>query len=181
MTNQITPITLTTARLRLVGADVALLRADLAGRHALGAALVAHVADTWPPEYYDTAAVQWMLNAGAALDASNTNSPWRSYYVVFSAPTPTLVGTVGFKSAPDKHGTVEIGYSVVASFQRRGIASEAVAALIAHAYTHGATAVAAETFPELVASLGVMRRCGLVHAGQGSEAGAVRYVHHRGG
>ena len=176
MTNRITPITLTTARLRLVGADIPLLRADLAGKQALGTALDVEVADTWPPEYYDTDAVQWTLNVAETLA---DDSPWRSYYIVLNASTPTLVGTAGFKSAPDEHGVVEIGYSVTASFQRRGIASEAAEALITHAYEHGAKAVAAETFPELVASLGVMRRLGMVHAGQGSEAGTVRYLHHR--
>ncbi len=176
MTNRITPTTLTTARLRLLGADVQLLRADLAGADALGAALGATVADTWPPEYYDTPAVQWMLKAVEALDV---DSPWRSYYIVLNAAIPTLVGTAGFKSAPNERGIVEIGYSVVASFQRRGIASEAIDALITHAYAHGAKAVVAETYPALVASLGVMRRCGMVHAGQGSEAGTVRYVHQR--
>jgi [ribosomal protein S5]-alanine N-acetyltransferase len=175
MTNRITPTTLTTPRLRLVGADAPLLRADLAGTQALGAALPAEVADTWPPEHYDADAVRWMLNAADALEV---DSPWRGYYIVLNAPKPTLVGTVAFKSAPNEFGIVELGYSVVASFQRRGIASEAVDALITHAYAHGAKAVAAETYPELVASLGVMRRCGMVHAGPGSEARTVRYLHH---
>lgn len=176
MTNRITPITLTTARLRLLGADVPLLHADLAGADALGTALGAAVADTWPPEYYDTPAVQWMLKAVEALDV---DSPWRSYYIVLNAAIPMLVGTAGFKSAPNERGIVEIGYSVVASFQRRGIASEAAEAFITHAYAHGAKAVVAETYPELVASLGVMRRCGMVQAGQGSEVGTVQYIHQR--
>lgn len=182
MKNRVTPPTLTTARLRLVGAGTPLLRADLASTSALSALLSAEVANTWPPEYYDKDAVQWMLNATEALDASGTNemgSLWRSYYIVLEAPMPILVGTVGFKSAPNASGVVEIGYSVVTSFQRRGIASEAVKALITQAYTHGARAVVAETYPELFASIGVMRRCGMIHEGAGSEPDTVRYLHRR--
>lgn len=174
MTNRITIIT---PRVQLIGADVSLLQADLAGIDTLGVALGAAVAATWPPEHYDTAAVQWMLNATEALAV---NAVWRSYYIVLTQPhaeRTTLVGTAGYKSAPNEQGVVEIGYSVVTSFQRQGIATEAARALIRQAYAHGAKAVAAETFPELVASLGVMRRCGMVVEGRGSETGTVRYVH----
>jgi [ribosomal protein S5]-alanine N-acetyltransferase len=171
MTNR---ITLTTPSLKLIGADAQLLRADLDGPEALGRALGAAVADTWPPEHYDTPAVEWMLRATGQLPA---HALWRSYYIVLALHPAMLVGTAGYKAAPDKDGMVEIGYSVVASFQRQGIASEAVSALLAQAYANGARAVAAETYPELVASLGVMRRCGMTYEGPGSEAGTVRYVH----
>jgi [ribosomal protein S5]-alanine N-acetyltransferase len=174
MTNR---IIISTPRLQLIGADVSLLRADLESLDALRAALDVTIAETWPPEHYDAAAVRWMLNATEALAV---DAIWRSYYIVLMSPhgeRGTLVGTAGYKSAPNEHGTVEIGYSVVESFHRQGIASEAVRALIAHAYTQDAKAVTAETYPNLIASLGVMRRCGMTYEGPGSEAGTVRYIH----
>jgi [ribosomal protein S5]-alanine N-acetyltransferase len=174
MTNR---IILNTLRLQLVGADVALLRADLTSVDALSATLDTSIAETWPPEYYDAAAVQWMLNATEALV---DDAVWRSYYIVLMPPSverATLVGTAGYKSAPNEHGVVEVGYSIVASFQRQGIASEAVRAIIAQAYVHCAKAVTAETYPHLIASIGVMRRCEMIDEGPGSEEGTVRYVH----
>jgi [ribosomal protein S5]-alanine N-acetyltransferase len=175
MTNR---ITLNTLRLKLIGADDDLLRADLEGPETLGRALGVSVADTWPPEHYDPPAVKWMLSAIESLPA---HAVWRGYYIVLARtqtrPEPMLVGTAGYKAAPDQHGVVEIGYSVVPPFQRQGIVSEAVNALLAQAYANGASAVAAETFPGLAASLGVMRRCGMVYEGTGSESGTVRYVH----
>jgi [ribosomal protein S5]-alanine N-acetyltransferase len=171
MTNR---ITLNTSRLKLIGADAHLLRADLEGRETLGRALGVTIADAWPPEHYDPPAVEWMLSAIASLPA---HAVWRGYYIVLAQNPPILIGTAGYKSVPDNDGVVEIGYSVASSFQRQGIASEAVSALLAQAYANGASAVAAETFPTLVASLGVMRRCGMVCVGPGSESGTVRYVH----
>ena len=171
-------ITFNTPRLLLIGADALLLRAELAGfqaktHAALAVAIEANVPDKWPPELYDEAAVEWMRQATFALPLA---SIWRSYYIALKEPTLTLVGVAGYKYAPDAEGVVEIGYSVLASHQRQGIASEAVEALIAQAFAHGARAIAAETYPALVASLGVMRRAGMMTAGAGSENGTVRYL-----
>ena len=178
-------ITLNTPRLQLIGADATLLRTELAGLQvqshtAFASAIQADVPAAWPPEFYDAPAVEWMLNATATLAAG---SVWRSYYIALKQDCTTqvrshitLVGIAGFKSAPDANGVVEVGYSVLQTYQRQGIASEAVDALIALAKASGAKTVAAETYPELVASLGVMRRCGMTYEGVGSETGTVRYV-----
>jgi RimJ/RimL family protein N-acetyltransferase len=37
------------------------------------------------------------------------------------------------------------------------------------------TRVTAETYPELVGSIGVLRRCGFRFIGEGSEPGVIRY------
>ena len=37
------------------------------------------------------------------------------------------------------------------------------------------TRVTAETYPELVGSIGVLRRCGFRFIGEGSEVGVIRY------
>jgi RimJ/RimL family protein N-acetyltransferase len=71
---------------------------------------------------------------------------WKAWFVSLQSPAfpassvdvPTLVGTIGFKGPPgppasDTHGVIEVGYSVVTSHWRRGIASEGVAALLAWA------------------------------------------------
>ena len=42
----------------------------------------------------------------------------------------TLIGDLGFKGRPNDEGTVEIGYSVLPAYRRRGFAWEAVRALV---------------------------------------------------
>ena len=73
-------------------------------------------------------------------------------------------------------GTVEVGYGIVSDQHRRGYASEAARALVGHAFARPAVRrVIAETYPELIGSIGVLRRCGFRHIGEGSEPGVIRY------
>jgi RimJ/RimL family protein N-acetyltransferase len=59
---------------------------------------------------------------------------------------------------------VEIGYSVIPSWRRRGIATEACRALIDAAWQRGARVVIAHTLPNLEPSLGVLRKLGFESA-----------------
>jgi RimJ/RimL family protein N-acetyltransferase len=71
---------------------------------------------------------------------------------------------------------VEVGYSICPEYQRRGFASEATRALIAHAFASPqVTRVDAETLPELEPSISVMLKCGMRFLGPGSEPGTIRY------
>jgi SAM-dependent methyltransferase len=72
---------------------------------------------------------------------------------------PTLVGSAGYKGPPIGDG-VEIGYSIVPSWRRRGLATEACGALIESAWARGADRVVAHTFAHLDASIGVLRKLG---------------------
>ncbi len=161
-----------TPRLMLTGADAPILDADLAGRDSLQIALGVSVPEDWPPELLDPSALRWTRELLGRLPAY---SPWRMYYVVLESPTRTLIGICGFKGAPDAEGQVEIGYSVLPAYQRRGFATEAARALIGIALACGAKAVMATTFPELMASVRVMEVCGLQNAGPGDEPGTVKY------
>lgn len=165
-----------TPRLQLVAADGALLRAALEGRIALAQLLGCVVTDQWPPELYDDDAIRWSL---AAENELAVDAVWRSYFVLLSKPDPVLIGICGFKRSPSADGRVEIGYGVLDAYRLCGYATEASQALIALAYRHGAREVVAETFPDLVASLRVMEKCGMRLSGEGSEAGTVRYAHTR--
>lgn len=82
--------------------------------------------------------------------------PWQ----VREQSTGLLIGGVGFKGAPSGEGIVEIGYGLVESARGRGLATEAVQALVAHAFARGVSAVIAETDADNSASAGVLRRCG---------------------
>jgi|HubBroStandDraft_1064217.scaffolds.fasta_scaffold85564_2 ribosomal-protein-alanine N-acetyltransferase len=160
-----------TARLDLIGAEAVLLRADAAGRQALAAAVAADVPTHWPPEHHDQGVIDWVL---WSLEVNAPAAPWHFYYLLLREPR-TLIGTCGFKGAPDADGRVEVGYSVLEQFRCRGLATEAVRALMQAAFEAGASEIAAETYPSLLPSLRVMEKCGMILVGAGSEPGTVRY------
>ena len=141
------PDAIVTARLELRPGTPEQLLASIGPSDALAAALECRVPPDWPPLHWDAGPVEWLL----AKLASEPGEPfWQAWFILWVpgdepadeadepggvGPAPTLVGTVGFKGPPgppdsDTDSVVEIGYSVVNSFHRRGIASEAVAAML---------------------------------------------------
>lgn len=154
----VTELVLTTPRLRLLPATPTLLQADLEGPTHLAAALAVSVPADWPPPLTGEEALQHTLRALAHEPAG---SPWHSWYFsLWGEGGATVVGTGGFKGPPAE-GAVEVGYSVVESVQGRGLATEAVGALIAWAFTHPEVErVVAHTLPELRASRRVLVKLG---------------------
>lgn len=71
-----------------------------------------------------------------------------------------LIGGAGFKGAPNETGMVEIGYGLAPQARGRGFATEAVRALVFHAFARGATAVTAEVDVGNEASARVVAACG---------------------
>ena len=60
-------------------------------------------------------------------------APWGLWLVIYR-PVRMVVGAVGFQGPPDATGVVSIGYGIVAAHRRRGLATEAAAALIDRAF-----------------------------------------------
>jgi len=167
-------VILATERLELVRATAERLRADLAGPAALAVALAAIVPENWPPDLYDRGATEWALRYAIEHPVQ---LQWGMYYVIDPAAPggPTAAGVVGFKGTPED-GVVELGYSILPQFRRRGYASETVAALVELAFAHEEVdRIVAQTLPEFGASIGVLLRSGFVFAGAGTDAGAIRY------
>ena len=162
-----------TPRLTLVPASTAQLQAELSDRSDLELALSARIPDSWPPLYFDEDALRYSLRA---IETNpGTERWWFHYFILRAAEGDTLIGAGGYKGPPSD-GFVEIGYSVVPDYQRRGFASEAASGLVAHAFSHaGIECVRAETLPELVGSIGVLRKCGFTFLGDGSEPGVIRF------
>jgi len=76
------------------------------------------------------------------------------------------VGSIGFHGPPDADGRVEIGYRVEDAYRRRGLASEAVAAMFEWArLEHGIHRFRASTTPDNIASQGVIARFGFRQTG----------------
>jgi ribosomal-protein-alanine N-acetyltransferase len=128
------------------------------------------VPNSWPPEFYDEDAIRQTL---AALEGNASRHPWGLYYVVLretAASRATLVGTAGFKGPPGADGSVEIGYGIVAEHQRRGLATEAVRALVEFAFAlPSIQTVVAQTLPDLIPSRGVLQKLGFALIGRGED------------
>jgi RimJ/RimL family protein N-acetyltransferase len=164
-----------TERLELIPATVELTCAALEGHPGLGALLRASVPATWPPDFLDSAALQFIMEK---LQNRPEQAGWWLHFVLLRGGEGgrTLIGSAGYKGPPATDGTVEVGYGIVRDHRMRGFATEAVRGLLAHAFAFPAVRrVVAETLPELAASIGVLRKCGFRHIGQGSEAGAIRF------
>jgi RimJ/RimL family protein N-acetyltransferase len=87
---------------------------------------------------------------------------------------PTLIGAVG--GFPKLEGDVEIGYSTLPGFQRKGYGTEAAQALVKWLLTQsGVRSVSAQTYPTLPESIKVMERCGMTYVGRGEDESTVRY------
>ena len=167
-------IRIETERLELVAGTPTLVRAEIGDRQQFSHLLQAQIPRSWPPEYIDTDAMNFSLEQ---LLSGPEQAGWWCWYFVrrSNSAERVLIGTGGFKGAPDENRTVEIGYSVLPEFQKQGLGSEAVAGLVRWAGEHGVTKVQAETLPELDASIRVLEKNGFVYMGNGSEEGVILY------
>jgi len=167
---------LKTPRLRLVAMTPAMLEADSARDGTLGTVLGARVTGEWPP-------VDWEAHVLEMIFVQMTELPssvgWHRYAVLTEGLAKrTLVGCVG--GFPKADGVVEIGYSTLPAFQRRGLGSEAALALVEWLLVRdGVRAVTAQAFRSTPESIKVMERCGMVLVGDGDDPGTVRYRRER--
>ena len=164
---------LRTARLEMIAATLPLVQAEIAGPAHLGELLSAEV-ETWPPPLNDEKSLRWTFQK---LQENPEMSGFFTWYVVLiQEGKRRLVGLAGITGPPNQHGRIEVGYSVVEKFQKRGIGTEASRALVQWAFEQPAVQmVTAQTFPELGPSIKVMERCGMSFLGAGSEPGTICY------
>ena len=148
---------------RLIPLSLDVLDAEDRSTGELGALLDVAV-PSWPPLYHDASVRAWFR---ARLLAEPDAVAWSGCYVVAVIDgVETLVGTAGYKGPPDPAGMVEIGYSIVEAYHRRGIGLGAVRQLVdkALADTRVRT-VTAETPVTFAASRGLLERSGFALAG----------------
>ncbi len=152
----LTPGPLLTPRLELFVPDDPALRASVRGAPELAPAVRRPVETDWPPRHWETPVIDWILTRRAEHPAEPFWAPW-----LIALRDGPVVGTCGCKGPPDEIGAVEIGYSVVESHWRRGIASEAAGALITWIWHDPRVRlIRAHTLAGDMASSGVLRRNG---------------------
>lgn len=156
-----------TERLRLVAITPRLMRVEPA---ALSVLLDAEVPSSWPPEH-------WELHVFDFIERQWLQTPWAAgwnRYVLFLGEHPVLIGTVG--GFPRTQSEAEIGYSILSPWQRRGLATEGIRALMQEILTNERIeTLTAQTLPNLIASIRVLEKSGFHPAGPGDEEGTVRY------
>jgi ribosomal-protein-alanine N-acetyltransferase len=158
-----------TVRVTLRDFTLALLSAEDASASALCELLGAEEPPGWPPLYHDAGSRGWFLRK---LESDPSVQGWLGFYVIAEIDGRfTLAGSAGFKGPPNAEGMVEIGYSIVEAFQRRGIATAAIAQLVDRAFADPRVeVVTAETPVTFAASRALLEKCGFALAGTRTDA-----------
>lgn len=163
-------------RLTLISGTRAIFAVQPTERERLAALLQATVPDNWPPQHYDQQVLDYLIWYLAGHEGTEV---WLMWYMLLPAAaqdTPVVIGSIGFTGAPSYDGTLELGYSVLAQYQRKGYASEAIATLLAWAFAHEQVRrVRAYTYPTLAASIRVLEKTGFCYTGPGPEVGVIAY------
>jgi RimJ/RimL family protein N-acetyltransferase len=169
-------IRLRTTRLEVISMTLEMARAERDEPARLERDLGIRLAQPWPPPLNDEASLAWTISV---LEANGDRAGWGGWYICLpghDGVPAVAIGGCGFKGLPDPSGMVEVGYSVLEEYQHRGYASEAIGALIDWAFAQpGVRRVVAETYPELIGSIGVLRKLGFRRIGDGSEPGVIRF------
>jgi [ribosomal protein S5]-alanine N-acetyltransferase len=165
---------LETERLLLIGVTLETLEAELRGQ-ALGEVVPATVPASWPPPYWDANAIAYLLERMRRVPEARG---WCRYIALKQAggAPPMLIGSCGCTEPPETVEDVEIGYSILAEYQRRGLVTEAIRRFLPWIFGHSNVhSVCAQTYPQLAGSIGVLRKCGFVLDGTGKDPGTVLF------
>jgi ribosomal-protein-alanine N-acetyltransferase len=114
---------------------------------------------TWPH-----AALLGILTAQADMrDGAERYAAW----AIVDRATARVIGDIGFHGPPDADGLIEVGYSVEPAWRRRGIAGEALTALLAWVEREpGVRGVTAGCAPGNAASIRLLEAHGFSPTGE---------------
>ena len=157
----------------MVAITPAMLDAERKADGSLAGLLRAKLTMEWPPEHWEPHVLNFIQKQ---VEEDARTAGWNRYVLLQRGfgRSNTLIGSVGGFAKPA--GEVEIGYSTLPAYQRRGLATEATRALIAMLFRdEQVQSVSAQTYPRLPESIKVMERCGMQFVGAGDDPGTVRY------
>ena len=101
------------------------------------------------------------------LRSRDHSNPWLPGFGVVHRESGIVIGSAGFKGAPDASGMVEVGYGIVPAYEGRGYATEVTKMLVTWAFASGQVRVVrAHTLPEANASTRVLGKCGFGFEGE---------------
>jgi [ribosomal protein S5]-alanine N-acetyltransferase len=154
-------------RMELIPSTAAHIRIELESPWLLAEKLNANVSKNWPSGEYDQDAMEFFLSCFEK--GGEDVQGWYGWYAIKTDSADGerfLVGAAGYFGPPDNDGIVEVGYSVLPEWQRRGYATEMVHLLVSHAFTFATTRkIIAHTAAENEASIKVLISNGFSHTG----------------
>ncbi len=171
--NETVSVRLTTNRLELIAATLNHVCAELEAPESLAALLNAQVEPGWPPGEYDRNAQEFFRDQ--LKEGGLSVVGWYGWYAVRrgSRSHPSvLIGAGGYFGPPGEDGVVEIGFSIMPTWQSYGYATELAEMLIRNAFTDiRVQKVIAHTTPMNLASCKVLEKCGFNYVRRNEESG----------
>ena len=132
-------------------------QAVLQDRETASALLAVHVPDDWP-----SSDLRDYLPRYAEQLASDPALLGWGIWLMVQQTDQTVIGDVGFKGKPDSDGTVEMGYSALPAYRRKGYAWEAARALVDWAFAQrGVMRISAECEAGNAASIRILEKLGM--------------------
>jgi RimJ/RimL family protein N-acetyltransferase len=163
-------------RLKLIPASLEMIKAEIESPVQLAELLNAQKPYNWPPPLNNENSQKYYLDF---ITQNPDSMGWGMWYFLLknnSNKKDILVGNGGFKGGPNKNGEVEIGYSVIELYHRRGFATEAASGLISWAFEDPQVKkIVAHTLVGLRPSIRVLEKNNFAFAGNTKEKGVIRF------
>jgi RimJ/RimL family protein N-acetyltransferase len=163
-----------TPRLSLIAITPDMLFSEKNGDGRLGEHIQCVIPANWPPTDWEPHVLDFLLRQ---LTEHPEQLGW-CRYVSFKPPhgQRALIGTLGAFTRAERPSECEIGYSILAPYEGRGLATEGAGAMIDYLRGNAQlSSIIAHSLPSLPASFRVMEKCGMAFDGAGEEEGTIRY------
>ncbi|WP_323741899.1 GNAT family N-acetyltransferase [Salinibacillus xinjiangensis] len=115
---------ITTDRLKLITFTVDMMCASLQGKEAFEKISNYYVDDEYPMEDYK----QLLPYKIDRFQQFPEEMEWEG--IIIHRDSQTIMGDMGFKGGPNSEGVMDLGYSIVTSYQGKGYATEMAKAMV---------------------------------------------------
>lgn len=145
-----------TERLKMITLTADMMEAVLKGSGELEKLIPYAVASDWPLDVYKQL-FSYKMNKFRKDPLENE---WEGAIILKGESR--IIGDMGFKGGPDWEGAINLGYSIVPSYQRRGYATEMGKAMVKWGLEQpGVKTIVATCYPTNLASVRVLEKIGL--------------------
>ncbi|MFD3447521.1 GNAT family N-acetyltransferase [Microbacteriaceae bacterium 4G12] len=145
-----------TKHLYMIPFTLELVEATILGKSVLEQHIPYKVSTEWPlPDYAEV--LPFKIER---LQKQPDRSKWSR--LIIHKQDGLIIGDIGFKGGPNEAGTVDIGYSIVPSYRKKGYATESVESMIAWALSQAEVKrVTADCLEHNLASIRVLQKAGM--------------------